>query len=54
MNELTQDQIDALEGMVSRRMKATGECRKEACFNVANYLSRALSLMTKDVPKEVT
>tara|TARA_R100000951_G_scaffold107335_1_gene102611 strand:+ start:1131 stop:1295 length:165 start_codon:yes stop_codon:yes gene_type:complete len=54
MNELSKEQMAALDDMVARRMEATGESRKEACFGVANYLSRVLSLMTKDDPSVVT
>ena len=36
--ELTQEQIDAIEGMIKRRMDGFGETRKEASDFIVNYL----------------
>ena len=36
--ELTQEQIDAIEGLLERRMTNTGETRAEASDFLLNYL----------------
>ena len=36
--ELTQEQIDAIEGLIKRRMDGTGETRAEASDFLLNYL----------------
>ena len=36
--ELTTKQIDAIEGMIKRRMDGLGETRKEASDFIVNYL----------------
>ena len=41
-NDLTQEQIDAIEGMIARRMENTDESREEACTHIANYLKKLL------------
>lgn len=40
--ELTQEQIDALEGMIKRRMDNTNETREQACAHIADYLNGKL------------
>ena len=37
-NDLTTKQIDAIEGMIKRRMDNTNETRKEASDFIINYL----------------
>ena len=37
-NELTQQQIDGIEGMISRRIENAGETREQACAHILNYL----------------
>ena len=39
-NELTEEQIKAIEGMIARRMDNTNESREEACDHIANYLQQ--------------
>lgn len=46
MTELTKEQVDALEGMIKRRVDNTGESRKEACDHIRNYFINGLSLRT--------
>lgn len=42
---LTTEQIDAIEGMIARRLENTDETREQACEHIANYLrSRAEDL----------
>ena len=36
--ELTQKQIDAIEGLIKRRMDGTGETRSEASAFLVDYL----------------
>ena len=36
--DLTQEQIDAIEGIIKRRMTNTGESRAEACDHIRNFL----------------
>ena len=38
MTELTQDQIDAVEGMLARRMEHMGETRAEASAFILKFL----------------
>jgi len=45
MTELTQEQIDAVEGMVSRRMENTSETRAEACEHISAYLLKVANDM---------
>ena len=40
--ELTQEQIDALEDMISRRMENTGEDRETAVYHIRTVLSSML------------
>ena len=40
--ELTQKQIDAIEGMIKRRIDNTDETREEACAHILAYLKRQL------------
>ena len=37
-NDLTTKQIDAIEGMIKRRMEGANETRKEASDFIVNYL----------------
>ena len=41
-SELTEEQIAALEGMISRRMQNTQETRKEACEHIAQYITQSI------------
>ena len=38
--ELTKEQINAIEGMIARRMENTNESREEACNHIASYLKK--------------
>mgnify|MGYP003657036648 CR=1 FL=1 len=40
--ELTQTQIDAIEGMIKRRTDNTDETREEACAHILAYLRKEL------------
>lgn len=40
MTIITEQQIKALEDMISRRMENTGESRKEASQHITNYLAK--------------
>ncbi len=42
MSEFNKEQIEALEGMISRRMENTEETRKEAITHIVAYLNRRL------------
>ena len=48
MIKLTKEQIDAVEGMVSRRMENTSETREEACAHISDYLLKIANDMTPD------
>ena len=37
-NALTAEQIEALEGMITRRMESTGQTREQATKHLENYL----------------
>lgn len=37
--ELTKEQIDGIEGMISRRIENAGETREQACAHILNYLT---------------
>ena len=37
--KLTQEQINAIEDMIARRMENTGEDRETACRHICSYLS---------------
>ena len=41
---LTQEQIDALEGVVKRRMENTGETRSQAVDHVCHYFEQVLKV----------
>ena len=40
--DLTTEQIEAFEGMISRRMKNTDETREQAGLHIINYLIERL------------
>ena len=44
MSPLTPEQLDALDAMVTRRMNNTGESRKQASVQVAEYLEQRLKI----------
>lgn len=48
MNELTPEQIDALEDMIARRMANTGETRREACTHIARFFEKRLAQIRLD------
>ncbi len=41
--ELTQEQINGIEGMISRRIENAGETREQACSHILNYLQSRLN-----------
>ena len=43
MDDLTEDQMLALDDMVERRMASTGEDRRTACMEVKKYLCQHLA-----------
>ena len=42
-NDLTTKQIDAIEGMIKRRMEGANETRKEASDFIVNYLQEKIT-----------
>jgi hypothetical protein len=42
-NALTAEQIEALEGMIARRMEGTGETREQASRFLKDYLNNRIS-----------
>jgi hypothetical protein len=49
MSELTTEQIEAVEGIISRRMENMKETRKEACAFIGAYLLDIADGITQDV-----
>jgi len=39
MTELTDEQKEAIEQMIARRIENTGETRKQACSHILSYLT---------------
>ena len=48
MSELTTEQIEAVEGMISRRMENMKETREEACAFISAYLLDMAEGTTQD------